>query len=654
LHNIAIPDALGVASSFIFLPQADIFHSKYPMKPLFLLFVLALGLPVCSQTQVQATKAKDDRQSPAAPGCGVGRDGAEIYDQSLCGNHNLVNASNGPYEDLRTASPSSAPSSHAHKLTRCTTIVPTAEDVWRFQGDIDDGVGGTNQACIYFGGQNSNNFVIDLAGHTLIGGISCDQRLGGNDCSGITVVNGTINCNIANGGAAGCIAMRLANSPSKSILLSHLTVNNSNSPAHPDGAYSGFEFGIYLQADGRNPSRCSPGASQKNFNGACLEVTHTTVTIASGYDGTGYTRPWCARCTDIFFTGNGGVTAEVWNSTLNNGAFVDAEQGIVFFHVGRSSAHHNYFPWRPYLGRADTGRQILFDCAGKGFCETGGNASNNLHEVYNHRAIRTRQVNKVVVTDSRFEHVQSPTVAPAIMMGGNGDYAEKIDGNRVSHNTFTQAGGTSIEAAESYGLVADSNTFLCDANCSAGILAASWVAEGANGLTFPVKSASRTPDCLVTLNLAVSPSTTSMLAHLVFVNVSDRADDFNVSGTAGNRLDSISGSTVTYMQSGCSGANTGGPGGTFWMAQSKADNFAANGAELYIKNSKIDPLLTMATPFVACGTTGPPCQNPPQTTMNGGQTQMHYCNNRQRDVLVVASGGTGTLVAARKPDSACP
>jgi hypothetical protein len=240
------------------------------------------------------------------------------------------------------------------------------------------------------------------------------------------------------------------------------------------------------------------------------------------------------------------------------------------------------------------------------------------------------------------------------MMGGNGDYAEKLDGNVISHNTFTQAGGASIEAAEAYGVVADSNTFLCDSNCSSGILAAAWIAEGANGLTFAIKNATRTPDCVVTLNLAASPSTTSVLAHLVFVNVSDRADDFNVSGTAGNLLTSISGSTLTYTQSGCSGANSGGPGGIFWMAQSKIDNFAANGAEIYIKNSKIDPLLTMPAPFIACGTANPACVNPPQITMNGGQTQIHYCNNQRGSVLVPATGGTGALIEHKRPDSACP
>src|SRR5437763_3933026 len=217
--------------------------------------------------------------------------------------------------------------------------------------------------------------------------------------------------------------------------------------------------------------------------------------------------------------GNGGVTAEVWNTLVGNGAFVDAYQGLVFFHTGTASAHNNYFPWVRYLGVADTGRPILFDSAGKSLDQAGGQVFNNFIEAYNNRCVRTRQVNNVIVHDNRFAHVASSTVEPCIMMGGNGDYAEKIDGNLVSQNIFTQAGGTSIEAAESYGLTADSNVFLCDSNCSSGILAASWIAEGSNGLTFAISEASRSANCKVTLSLAAAPSTTSNLASAVYANV---------------------------------------------------------------------------------------------------------------------------------------
>jgi hypothetical protein len=234
------------------------------------------------------------------------------------------------------------------------------------------------------------------------------------------------------------------------------------------------------------------------------------------------------------------------------------------------------------------------------------------------------------------------------MMGGNGDYSEKLSGSIVSNNTFMHAGGTSIEAAESYGLVADGNTFLCESNCSSGTLTSAWIAEGTNGLTFAINSASRTAGCVVTLNLAASPSTTSVVANTVYVNVSGRSDDFNVSGTAGNLLATLSGSTVTYTQAGCLGANSGGAGGIFWMAQSKTDNFPANGSEIYVKNSIVDPQLTMTMPFVACGTSGPACQNKPQ------YTQIQWCNNTRDLNLLPALGGTGALVTHLTPDSACP
>jgi Putative Ig domain len=581
-------------------------------------------------------------------GCGVASGGGSRLDQSTCGNY-----PGAPYEDMNTASPTTAPlpfgSGTIHTITSCTSIVPTAGDVWRFGSNISDGVGGTNQKCIYFAGQNANNFVIDLAGHTLTGGIKCDQSLGGNDCSGITIVNGTVNCNIATGSSVSCITLTQGSNPSKSILLSHLTVNNSNSPSHPDGTYTGFEYAILIQAGGTSAMGPVPaGAGQKTFNGAGIEEAHLTVTAAAGYTGGGYAGQWCARCTSIFNGGNAGVTIEAWNNLVPNNAYVDANQGIVFYHTGPASVHNNYFPWVRYEGTGDTGRPILLDAAGKAFDQAGGEVFNNLIEAYNNRCVRTRQVNHVFVHDNRFEHVQSTTVDPCIMMGGNGDYSEKIDGNVVSNNTFTHAGGTSIEAAESYGLVADGNTFVCESNCSSGTLGAAWIAEGNNGLTFKINSASRTAGCVVTLNLAASPSTTSVLAGTVYVNVNGRADSLNVSGTAGNLVTSISGPTVTYTQAGCSGAYSGGAGGVFWMAQSKVDNFPANGAAIYVKNSIVDPQLTMATPFIACGTAGPACQNPPQLT------KIQWCNNTQDTSLVPALGGTGAIVLHATPDSACP
>lgn len=583
-------------------------------------------------------------------GCGAGAGGASVYDQSTCGNY-----SGAPYEDLNTASPTTPPSPFGsgtvHKIAACTAIVPTAGDVWRFTGDVNDGVGGTNQNCIHFAGQSANNFIIDLAGFALTGGIHCDQTLGGNDCSGITIVNGAITCNLANGGSLACINMIQGGNPSKSIMLSHLTVNNSNSPLNKDAGYSGFEFAILVEPNGTMPTTCPAGAGQKTFNNSCVEVAHLTVTNTAGYTGVGYVG-WCARCTDIFLAANGGGSAEVWNTITNNGAFVDANQGIVFFHIAGGSAHNNYFPWVSYSGSSDTGRPILFDCSGKPFCQDGGSAFNNLIEAYNNRCVRTRQVNNVLIHDNRFEHVESVLAYPCISMGGNGDYAEKIDGNVVSHNTFLHAGGYDIGELEAYGSVADANTFLCDGigGCAGGSLVETQISEGTNGLTFAVSSATRTAQCAVTLVLSVAPVTTSLITGL-YVNISGTGSSFDVSATAGNTITTynLSTKTITYTQSGCSGAASIGAGGIFWISQSSNDAFAGNGAEIYVKNSTVDPMLTMAQPFVACGTASPACLNTPQTTLNGGQTQMQWCNNP-----AVPISGVGALVTHVTPDSACP
>jgi hypothetical protein len=84
------------------------------------------------------------------------------------------------------------------------------------------------------------------------------------------------------------------------------------------------------------------------------------------------------------------------------------------------------------------------------------------------------------------------------------------------------------------------------------------------------------------------------------------------------------------------------------MAQSTVDNFPANGAQIYVKNSIVDPQLTMPAPFVACGAANPTCTNPPQ------YTQIKWCNNLQDTTLIPAVGGTGAVVTHVTPDSSCP
>lgn len=608
-----------------------------------------------------------------AHGCGATASGAASTDNQNCGNY-----TGAPYEDLTTASPNTAPTPTGtgtlHTLSACTTIVPHAGDVWRFSANINDGASGTNPSCLLFGGQNSGAWTLDLAGFTLTGGFTANNSKGGVTASGLTIVNGTINCNIANGGATSCLTIDNTAALSQSILLTHLTVNNQNSPTTPDTAvvnsntcqlgtgstkvsqpYCGFEYAVYLENDAAASNSCTAGANQKTFNGACIEVAHSTINDTVGYTGAGYpSAGWCGRCTALYFAGNGGVTTEAWNLNIGNGnGYIDAHQGIVFFHTGVSNAHNNYFPWVTYHGTSDTGREILYDCAGKGFCNTGGLATNNQHEVYNNRAIRTRQVNDVIVSNSRFEHVASTVVDSAIMEGGNGDYAEKISGNQVNNNTFTMAGGNAIQAAESYGLTANANTFTCESNCSTGQLAYAWLAEGSNGLTFNIQSLTRTSACVVTMvfESGSSPTTTSPITGL-YVNISGLtggAADFNLSATAGNTVTTYTSTsrTVTYTQAGCSGANsfTYASGGypIFWMSQSQTDAFAGSGSQIYVKNSTIDPLLTMPQPLVACGTASPACQNPPQTTLNGGQTQIKGCGNSNGSA-VNAVGGTGALV----------
>jgi len=247
-------------------------------------------------------------------------------------------------------------------------------------------------------------------------------------------------------------------------------------------------------------------------------------------------------------------------------------------------------------------------------------------------------------------HVQG---ASTIQEGLNDDYSEKLTGNTITNNTFSLAGGTGMYIAHAYGVVADKNRFICESNCSAAVIAKAAVDED---LTFPIASAKRTASCLVTLNVTRGPSTTSRVGGL-FVNVSGTHTDFDINGTAGSTLTNRSDRQVTYTQKGCAGPSSIGPGGIFWIAQNSTDNFPANGAELYIKNSSIDPKLTNPALLQVCGQQGSPnsCSSGfnPQPE-NGGQPRIRYCNNARARELVTPLAGTGAMVRHEAPDSACP
>src|SRR5947209_14732922 len=216
------------------------------MKVFFIFLVIALALSA-TQSGHQAPDSDTHSGKPdnvasslsdlhRLPGCGAGKGGADVYDQTTCGNY-----TGAPYEDLNTKSATTPPepfgSGRIHSLSRCASVAPSPGDVWRFINDINDGMGGANQDCIRML-RSHGNFVLDFAGHGLVGGISFAN--GG--FSGVTIVNGQITCNIANGGSAACIKLYAEGTPSNSLLLSHLTVANQNSPTAPDGNYSGFEF----------------------------------------------------------------------------------------------------------------------------------------------------------------------------------------------------------------------------------------------------------------------------------------------------------------------------------------------------------------------------------------------------------------------------
>jgi hypothetical protein len=589
-------------------------------------------------------------------GCGVGTGGTTTLSQSTCGNY-----SGAPYEDLATANPNTAPTPQSpgtlHLISACTTLGTTvAGDVWRFAADINDGANGTNQNCIHYTGQGAAGFIIDLAGHTLTGGIKFDQTQGGSGAAGDTLVNGTINCNIANGGSTGCINIVESSNPTKSLLLSHLTVNNINSPANPDTGfvssnvcqqgiggtktsqpYCGFEYAIYIETDGATGGTVPAGVLQKTFNGAQVEEAHLTVTFAAGYTGTPYPATgWCARCSGIYNSGTGTVTTEQWNNVVNNNAWVDAQQGIVNFRTGPASIHNNYFPWVTYSGAQDNGRAVLFDAAGKPFNQAGGSVYFNLFQIYNNRSMRTRQVNNVAFHDNRGEHVQGGT---NIHMGGNDDYAEKLDQTVISHNTFVMEGGTAMAIRSAYGVTADSNTFVCGSSCNAGNLAD---VDLDGNYVLNIVSASRTSACVVTLTANRGLSTTSSLAGL-FINVSGAANSsFNLSAPLSSSLTTRNGVIFTYTQPGCSGAASMGAGGTFWLSQNPQDAWPANGSQFYIKNSTIDPLLVMSQPLVACGTASPTCRFTPQA-LSGGQTQIKACNNLRSGIDIPAINGTGAI-----------
>jgi hypothetical protein len=102
---------------------------------------------------------------------------------------------------------------------------------------------------------------LDLRGYTITGAIRSDADHVNN---GITIFNGTVNCNVPDGAVRGCIGLITDTTLSTQARLHHLTVDNAADPG------SGAVRAIHVESDGVT---APPGAGYK--------IDHVTITVES-------------------------------------------------------------------------------------------------------------------------------------------------------------------------------------------------------------------------------------------------------------------------------------------------------------------------------------------------------------------------------------
>ena len=352
--------------------------------------------------------------SRQAGGCGPGTD------NSGCGNVG------DPYQGQ------GQPPANA-TISGCGALSPPSPGyVYRVTANI--GTDATH-ACLTW--SYTRPFVLDLNGHTVTGMIS-----GRMNPYGLTIMNGTVNCNSS---STGCIDVTQGSAPTAYDKIHHLTLNQ----AALGGRCINFnQENIYTPVSTRY-----------------LQIYNVQGTLPNADEGNG-------RAYLIWVGGVATIAAEVWNSTVSPGGNLDQFQGIVMAVTVGSYVHNNYIvlPHPTYSTSGDpTDRGILFDCEGKVGSGCGSNtAAYNVIVADNNRAIRVRGEIGDVIHDNVILNCRAGYGTGCIMVGGTDVYTEATAAEIYSNTIELNDGeGIFLEASSYHTANVHDNTVTCYlGNCS--------------------------------------------------------------------------------------------------------------------------------------------------------------------------------------------
>jgi hypothetical protein len=328
--------------------------------------------------------------TPAAGGCGAGTD------NSGCGNVG------DPYQGQ------GQPSANA-TIVGCGALSPSSSGyVYRVTADI--GTDAT-RSCITW--SYTQPFVLDLNGHTVTGMIS-----GKMNPYGITIMNGTVNCNSS---STGCIDVTQGSAPVAYDKVHHLTLNQ----AALGGRCINFN----------QENQYTPVSTRY------LQIYNVQGTLPNSLEATG-------RSYLIWVGGAGTVSAEVWNATVSPGANLNAFQGIAMYETQGSYIHNNYIilPHPAYDTSAyDTDRGILFDCEGKVGSPCGSNiAAYNVIVADNNRAIRVRAETGDLIHDNSILNCRVAVIHEGCIHIGDPDTYTEATAAEIYNNTIELNDGQGI------------------------------------------------------------------------------------------------------------------------------------------------------------------------------------------------------------------
>jgi hypothetical protein len=366
-----------------------------------------------------ATLSGTDPAGVLPAGCGAG------FDQSTCGNVG------DPYAGQGAPTPNAT-------ISSCGALSPPfAGYVYRLTANI-----GTDPTAKCITWYYTYPFVLDLYGYTVTGSIK-----GANNPYGLTIMNGTVNCN-----SSACVEVQQGSSPAAYDKIHHLTVNQA--------AVGGFCI------DFEQENAYSPVSTRY------IQIYNVQGTFPNILEAD-------TRSTFVWVDGVGTAAAEVWNCTFSPGANLTAFEGIVMDDTPGSCVHNNYIvlPHPSFdLGQYDTDRAILLDCEGKVGNGCGSNiAAYNQVVADEHRALRVRAETGDILHDNLIQNCRLNEIDEACIHIGDTDTYTEATSAEIYNNTIEmndgggiELGGSSYESANVH-----DNTVTCYlGNCSN----ASWFA----------------------------------------------------------------------------------------------------------------------------------------------------------------------------------